>query len=92
MVRERLLFLFFSFPVEIFEPVVLQANEVLIRSEPARGIVDCIEQIYRIIFRLKNPNLVVGRRAFGRKTAHFADEATKLGRLHELPVARPSRG
>jgi hypothetical protein len=50
MVRERLLFLFFSFPVEIFEPVVFQANEILIRPETARGIVDFVEQVYRVIF------------------------------------------
>src|SRR5882672_3290752 len=30
---------------------------------------------------------MVGRRAFGRHTSHFADQATKLGRLHELSVA-----
>src|SRR4249920_4121683 len=30
---------------------------------------------------------MVGRRTFGRNTSHFADQATKLGRLHELSVA-----
>ena len=40
--RRALVFLFFPFPVEILEPVVLQADEILIRPESARGIVDFI--------------------------------------------------
>src|SRR5262249_11065320 len=49
MFPEGLLFLLFSLPVEILEPVILQANEILVGAEPARGIIDFVEQINRIL-------------------------------------------
>src|SRR5215510_11558113 len=45
-----LLFLFSLCPVEIFEPVILEPDEILVRSKPACGVIDCIEQIHRVIF------------------------------------------
>src|SRR5262249_5710951 len=43
---------------------------------------------HRIIFRLEDADLLVGRRPFGGNPAHFADQVTKLGRFHEMSVAR----
>jgi|SRR3990172_1098138 len=56
--NSKLLLGLFLFVIKVFESVVFQTDQIVVRAEALSGVFHCIEQVDRLIFGLKNSDFL----------------------------------